>query len=126
MCGIYDYRARRVLFAVKLQDRGEHRARYASTYKTIENVVITLFYEQGTDENYYDFFLHYIIHLQRLDSSFRARCTQAASESSTCREAAAPRSSGLSGLLHLLSFIPREDDFNQGTPRIPTPRSERA
>ena len=58
MCGIYDYRARRVLSATKLQDRGEHRARYASTYKTIENVVITLFIEQGTDENYHDF-LHY-------------------------------------------------------------------
>ena len=30
---------------------------HASTYETIENVVITLFYEQGTDENYYDFFV---------------------------------------------------------------------
>ena len=57
MCGIYDYRARRVLFAVQLQDRGEHRARYVTAYETFENVVITLFYfEQGTDENYYDFF----------------------------------------------------------------------
>ena len=55
MCGIYDYRARRVLFAVQLQDRGEHRARYVTAYETFENVVITLFYfEQGTDENYYD------------------------------------------------------------------------
>ena len=70
MCGIYDYRARRVLFAVQLQDRGEHRARYASTYKTIAHVVITLFIEQGTDENYHDFFLHYFLLLQRLDSSF--------------------------------------------------------
>ena len=57
MRGIYDYRACRVLVAVQLQDRGEHRAYYVSAYETIENVVITLFYEQGTDENYYDFFL---------------------------------------------------------------------
>ena len=60
MCGIYDYRARRVLFAVQLQDRGEPRARYVTAYETFENVVITLFCEQGTDENYYDFFaLHH-------------------------------------------------------------------
>ena len=70
MCGIYDYQARRVLLAVQLQDRGEHRARYVTAYETFENVVITLFYEQGTDENYYDFFLHYFILLQRLDSLF--------------------------------------------------------
>ena len=68
MCGIYDYRARRVLFAVQLQDRGEHRACYVTAYETFENVVITLFYfEQGTDENYYDFF-HYFVLLQHLDS----------------------------------------------------------
>ena len=73
MCGIYDYRARRVLFAVQLQDRGEHRARYVTAYETFENVVITLFYfEQGTDENYHDF-LHYLIILQRLDSLFQAQ-----------------------------------------------------
>ena len=55
MCGIYDYRARRVLFAVQLQDRGEHRARYVTAHEIFENVVITLFdFEQGTDENYYD------------------------------------------------------------------------
>ena len=70
MCGIYDYQARRVLLAVQLQDRGEHRARYVTAYETFENVVITLFYEQGTDENYYDFFLLYLIHLQRLDSLY--------------------------------------------------------
>ena len=57
MCGIYDYRARRVLFAVQLQDRGEHRARYVTAHETFEIVVITLFnFEQGTDGNYYDFF----------------------------------------------------------------------
>ena len=55
MCGIYDYRARRVLFAVQLQDRGEHRARYVTAHETFENVVITLFdFEQGTDANYHD------------------------------------------------------------------------
>ena len=55
MCGIHVYRARRVLFAVQLQDRGEHRARYVTAYQTFEIVVITLFdFEQGTDENYYD------------------------------------------------------------------------
>ena len=69
MCGIYDYRARRVLFAVQLQDRGEHRARFVTAFETFENVVITLFYEQGTDENYYDF-LHCFILLQCLDSLF--------------------------------------------------------
>ena len=54
-CGIYHYRARRVLFAVQLQDRGEHRARYVTAHENFENVVITLFdFEQGTDENYYD------------------------------------------------------------------------
>ena len=57
MCGIYNYRARRVLFAVQLQDRGEHRARYVTAHETFEIVVITLFnFEQGTDENYHDFF----------------------------------------------------------------------
>ena len=61
MCGIYDYRARRVLFAVQLQDRGEHRARYVTAHETFENVVITLFdFEQGTDENYYDCITSYI------------------------------------------------------------------
>ena len=56
MCGIYDYQARRVLLAVQLQDRGEHLARFVTANKIFENVVITLFYfEQGTDENYYDF-----------------------------------------------------------------------
>ena len=65
MCGIYGYRARRVLFAVQLQDRGEHRARYVTAHETFENVVITLFdFEQGTDANYHDW--RYIIHLQRL------------------------------------------------------------
>ena len=60
MCGIYDYRARRVLFAVQLQDRGEHRARYVTAHEIFENVVITLFdFEQGTDENYYDFALYH-------------------------------------------------------------------
>ena len=60
MCGIYDYRARRVLFAVQLQDRGEHRARYVTAHETFENVVITLFdFEQGTDENYHD--RHYVV-----------------------------------------------------------------
>ena len=55
MRGIYHYRACRVLFAVQLQDRGEHRARFDTAFETFENVVITLFYfEQGTDENYYD------------------------------------------------------------------------
>ena len=55
MCGIYDYRARRVLFAVQLQDRGEHRARYVTAHETFEIVVITLFnFEQGTDGNYHD------------------------------------------------------------------------
>ena len=55
MCGIYEYRACRVLFAEQLQDRGAHRARYVTVYKIFENVVITLFdFEQGTDENYYD------------------------------------------------------------------------
>ena len=55
MCGIYDYRARRELFAVQLQDRGEHLARFVTANKIFENVVITLFYfEQGIDENYYD------------------------------------------------------------------------
>ena len=55
MCGIYDYRARRELFAVQLQDRGEHLARFVTANKIFENVVITLFYfEQGTDANYHD------------------------------------------------------------------------
>ena len=63
MCGIHDYRARRVLFAVQLQDRGAHRARYVTAYETFENVVITLFnFEQGTDENYYDFFFFTLLH----------------------------------------------------------------
>ena len=60
MCGIYDYRARRVLFAVQLQDRGEHRARYVTAHENFENVVITLFdFEQGTDANYYDYITSY-------------------------------------------------------------------
>ena len=60
MCGIYDYRARRVLFAVQLQERGEHRARYVTAYETFENVVITLFdFEQGTDANYHDYITSY-------------------------------------------------------------------
>ena len=47
--------ARRVLFAVQLQDRGEHRARYVTAHETFENVVITLFdFEQGTDAHYHD------------------------------------------------------------------------
>ena len=69
MCGIYDYRARRELFAVQLQDRGEHLARFVTANKIFENVVITLFdFEQGTDANYHD--SHYFIFLQRLDSLF--------------------------------------------------------
>ena len=60
MCGIYGYRARRVLFAVQLQDRGEHRARYVTAHETFENVVITLFdFEQGTDANYHDCYISY-------------------------------------------------------------------
>ena len=55
MRGTYDFRARRVLFAVQLQDRGEHRARYVTAHENFENVVITLFdFEQGTDANYHD------------------------------------------------------------------------
>ena len=61
MCGIYDYRARRVLFAVQLQDRGEHRARFVTANEIFENVVITLFnFEQGTDGNYHDCITSYI------------------------------------------------------------------
>ena len=54
------YFSRRVLFAVQLQDRGEHRARFVTAFETFENVVITLFdFEQGTDENYYDHITSY-------------------------------------------------------------------
>ena len=71
MCGIYDYQARRVLLVVQLQDRGAHRARYVTAHETFEIVVITLFnFEQGTDGNYYDFFLHSFILLQHVDFLF--------------------------------------------------------
>ena len=90
MCGIYDYRARRVLFAVQLQERGEHRARYVTAHETFENVVITLFYfEQGTDENYYDFFCY----ISYFHSAWIPYTLRRGTASSTTRRPAAAGSS---------------------------------
>ena len=75
MCGIYDYRARRVLFAVQLQDRGEHRARYVTAHETFENVVITLFdFEQGTDANYHDCITSYFYSARTPRTGAQVRC----------------------------------------------------
>ena len=48
-----------------------------TAYETFENVVITSFYEQGTDENYYDF-LHYSVWIPNFELRFLLERTGAA------------------------------------------------